>query len=79
MKINILRNFKTSNVEFIEKDEDNIQEYDEKNHPIYKTSINKVKFVRFIVPNISKDVIKHSLKILEKYHISTPVRSKCYS
>lgn len=60
----------------IEEDEENIIGYDSNGNPIYKTGIDKTKFVRFFVPNMNKDAIKHAFDILEKSKIKVPVRSK---
>ncbi|KAL4501779.1 hypothetical protein ABPG73_019916 [Tetrahymena malaccensis] len=73
---NILRNFKGKNADFIEQDEENIIGYDENGNPIYKKTIDPMKFVRFLVPNMSKDVIKHAFDIHYKKGVKTPVRVK---
>lgn len=60
----VIRAFKGPNADNIEQDPDYIIGYDEFGNPIYKNTIDKLKFVRFnVTKNMDKDAVLRYIEL----------------
>ena len=72
-----MHKFKGKEQQFIEKDEeDYIVGYDENGNPIYKKTIDQKKFIRFVLPDMNKNIIYRELNLFNKIKNDISIKDK---